>query len=107
MGEPSMTPTDWITAVAAILALGLSIRNTVVQHRDRTPRVEMRTYWVHPSDAAMALRGTANPVAPAGKAIYRCDVTNVGVAGVKITQVTIVNPEALPGKPVPLELPEG
>ena len=55
----------------------------------------------------MALRGTANPVAPAGKAVYRCDVTNVGVAGVKITQVTIVNPEAPPGKPVPLELPEG
>src|SRR5215212_10776779 len=55
----------------------------------------------------MALRGTANPVAPAGTAIYRCEVTNVGVAGVKITQVTIFGPQAPPGKPVPLQLPEG
>ncbi len=55
----------------------------------------------------MAIRGTANPVAPAGKAIYRCEVTNVGMAGVKITQVTISNPQAPPGKPEPLQLPEG
>ena len=104
---PTMTPTDWIVAVAAVLALGLSIRNTIAQHRDRTPRVEIRTYWVHPSDTPMAIRGNADPVAPAGKAIYRCEVTNVGVAGVKITQVTLFNTEAFPGKPVPLQLPEG
>jgi hypothetical protein len=103
---PTMTPTDWIVAVAAVLALGLSIRNTIVQHRDRTPRVEIRTYWVHPSDAPMVIRGTANPVAPAGTAIYRCDATNVGAAGVKITQVPLFNAEAFPGKPVPLQLPE-
>jgi hypothetical protein len=102
---PTMTPTDWIVAVAAVLALGLSIRNTIAQHRDKTPRVEIRTYWVHPSDVPMAIRGNANPVAPAGKAIYRCEVTNVGVAGVKITQVTLYNTEAFPGKPVPLQLP--
>jgi hypothetical protein len=67
----------------------------------------MRTYWLHPRDAPMVLRGTANPVAPAGKATYQCEVTNVGVAGVKITQVTIFSPQAPPGKPVPLDLPVG
>ena len=36
-----VTITDWITAGAALLALGLSIRNAIVQHRDRTPRVEL------------------------------------------------------------------
>jgi hypothetical protein len=102
-----VTVTDWITALVALVALALSIYNTYAQHRDRTPRIEMRTYWLHPEDAPMALRGTANPVAPAGTAIYRCEVTNVGVAGVKITQVTIFNPQAPPGKPVPLQLPEG
>jgi hypothetical protein len=102
-----VTITDWITAVVAVCALILSVRNTWVQHRDRTPRIEMRTYWLHPVDAPMALRGTANPVAPAGKATYRCEVTNVGVAGVKITLVTIYNPQAPPGKPVPLHLPDG
>jgi len=104
---PTMAPTDWIVAVAAVFALGLSIRNTIAQHRDRTPRVAVRTYWGHPSDAAMVIRGTANPVAPAGTAVYRCEVTNVGVAGVKMTQVTLYNNEAFPGKPVSLQLPEG
>jgi len=102
-----VTITDGLTAVAAILALILSIRNAIVQHKDRTPRVEMRTYWLQPADAPMALRGTAHPVAPAGKATYQCEVTNVGMAGVKITEVTIFSPLAPPGKPVPLTLPEG
>ena len=55
----------------------------------------------------MVLRGTANPVAPAGTALYHCEVTNRGVAGVKIARVTIFNPQSPPGKPVPLQLPEG
>lgn len=100
-----VTVKDWIPSLVAPVALGLSIHNTYARHRDRTPRVDVHTYWVHPSDAPMALRGTANPTAPPGEAIYRCEATNVGIAGVKITRVTIFDPQEPPGKPVPLRLP--
>lgn len=97
---------DWITALVALAALLLSIYNTYRQWRDRKPRVEMSAYWIHPEDAPMATRSTHNPVAPPGKASYRCEITNVGMAGVKIRQVSVW-PQAPPGKPLPLRLPEG
>lgn len=101
-----MTVLDWIIPVVAVLALLLSGYNTYMQRKERRPRVDLSTYWVHPDDAPMALRSTANPTAPVGKAIYRCEITNVGVAGVKIRQVSLY-PQAPPGKPIPLRLPEG
>jgi hypothetical protein len=93
---------DWIVAFVAVCALALSIYNTYMQRRDRTPRVEMVVSWNYPSDAAMAWRGTAAP----GEALYQCEITNVGIAGVKIRGVNMYI-LAPPGKPIPLHLTEG
>jgi hypothetical protein len=111
-----VTVTDWIVAAAAVVALALSIYNTYTQWKDRKPRVEITTSWIHPTAASMAIRGTANPPAgaPAGekfeadpwKATYQCEITNVGIVGVKIRQVTLY-PQAPPGRPIGLSLPEG
>jgi hypothetical protein len=109
-GVRGVTVTDWIVAIVAVCALALSIYNTYTQWRDRKPRVEIATSWIHPGEAPMAIRGTAN--LPAGgkferwKAIYQCEITNVGIAGVKISQVTVY-PQSPPGRPMPLSLPQG
>lgn len=97
-----MTIGDWITAIVAVAALLLSLYNTYTQFRDRTPHVEMVTSWNLPRDYAGAFRGSAEP----GQAIYRCEITNVGKAGVKINEVKIFHLQS-PGKPIPLHLAPG
>jgi hypothetical protein len=97
-----MTVADAITVIVAVLALLLSLYNTYAQRRDRKPRVEMVTSWNFPRDAPMAWRGTAEP----GQATYRCEITNVGITGVKIKDVTIYR-LTTPGKPLPMYLPTG
>ena len=101
-----MTVTDWIVAIVAVCALGLSIYNTYTQRRDRTPHVEMTTSWAVASDAPTALQGISNPTTKPGKADYRCEITNVGIAGVKIRRVTVYT-QAPPGRPLPMHLPQG
>jgi hypothetical protein len=97
---------DWITAIVAVGALVLSIYNTYTQQRDRTPRVKMSVSWAVSSAAPTALQGLANPTTKPGEADYRCEITNIGKAGVKIRKVTIL-PLAPPGKPLPMQLPQG
>ncbi len=70
-----------------------------MQRRDRTPRVELAARWNLPRDVPQASKGpsfpaTANP----GEAIFECEITNVGIAGVKIREVYVYI-DAPPGKP--------
>lgn len=101
-----ITFADAVTTIIAIAAFALSVYNTVMQRRDRQPRLVFDTYWVHPPEAPMALRGNGNPVAPSNTAIYKCEITNFGSSGVKIRQVKIF-PQAPPGKPLEMELSNG
>jgi hypothetical protein len=100
--KEGLTVGDWLTALAAIAALGLSGYNTYTQWRDRTPRVEMVATWNFPKDAPTAWAGTANP----GEPVYQCEMTNVGVAGVKIIEAKIFFLR-YPAKPLRLHPPEG
>lgn len=98
---------DWITALVALAALVLSCYNVYTQRRDRTPRVEMVVRWNLPRDVPQASKGpgfpaTANP----GEAFFLCEITNVGMIGVKIREA-YVWVDAPPGKPIPLQLPQG
>ncbi len=97
-----MTAADVITAIVAVLALLLSVYNTVTQIRDRRPRVRIVTSWDYPRDAATAFQGSAEP----GQALYRCEITNVGRAGVKINRVKVFHLTS-PGKPITLQLAPG
>lgn len=62
----------------------------------------MVTNWNLPRDAPMAVQGYAPP----GQALYQCEITNIGVAGVKIREVRIYY-LTKPGKPIPLYLSPG
>ncbi len=101
-----MTVTDWIVAIVALCALALSIYNTYAQRRDRIPRVKVTTNWAVSIGAPQALYSLADPGTEPGEADYRCEITNIGKAGVKIKKVTVV-PQASPGRPLPMHLPEG
>jgi hypothetical protein len=110
----SVTDTEWVitvatafSALAAWVALGLSIYNTYTQRRDRTPRVDMVVRWNLPRDLpatkpALGRLMTANP----GEKYLVCEITNVGMVGVKITEVYVYI-DAPPGRALPMELPEG
>ena len=98
-----MTVTDWIVAIVALCALVLSIYNTYAQRRDRTPRVEMTASWAVSGHAPGALQNLVDPTTEPGKADYRCEITNIGIAGVKIRKVTVV-PQAAPGRPLPISV---
>ena len=98
---------DWITALVAVLALLLSGYNAYTQRRDRTPRVDLRAVWDLPRDVPQASKGPGSPAtADPGEAFFRCEITNVGTAGVKIGEA-YVWVDAPPGKPIPLRLPQG
>jgi hypothetical protein len=58
-----VTVGDWIVAFVAVCALALSIYNTYMQRRDRTPRVEMVVQWnAWPEEIAKHRRaGTRRP----------------------------------------------
>jgi hypothetical protein len=95
-----------LSALAAWVALGFSIYNAYARRKDRTPRVELATGWNLPRDVPQAMKSpsfpaTANP----GEAIFLCEVTNIGIAGVKIKEVYVYI-DAPPGKPIPLHLPQ-
>ncbi len=79
---------DWITALVALAALALSGYNVYTQRRDKTPQIDFSVVWNLPSTVPQASKGpgfpaTANP----GEAIFQCEITNVGMAGVKIKEV--------------------
>ena len=92
-----MTDTDGVvtaatalSALAAWVALGFSIYNAYARRKDRTPRVKMAATWNLPRDVAQAAKGPGFPAtADPGEAIYQCEITNVGIAGVKITSVHV------------------
>lgn len=109
-----MTVPDWVgtvapafTALAAWAALAFSIYNAYALRRDRKPRVEMRARWNLPSDSPQVMRGPGFPAtADPGRTIFECEITNVGMVGVKISEVYMWI-HAPPGKPIPLRLPQG
>jgi hypothetical protein len=108
-----VTDTDWVgtvwpalSALAAWVALVFSIYNAYARRKDRTPRVELAASWNLPRDVPEAAKGpgvptTSNP----GEANFHCEITNIGIAGVKIREV-YVYVDAPPGKPIPLHLPQ-
>jgi hypothetical protein len=85
-----VTVGDWIVAFVAVCALALSAYNTYIQRRDRTPRVEMVVKWNLPSDLPEAFKPalgrlhTANP----GEMSLLCEITNVGMVGVRLGRCT-------------------
>jgi hypothetical protein len=96
-----------LSAAAAWVALGFSIYNAYARRKDRIPQVKMAATWNLPRDAPQAMKGPSLPAtADPGEMIYLLEITNVGVAGVKITRVHIWLDEP-PGKPIPLRLPQG
>ncbi len=104
-----VTVTDWIVAFVAVCALVLSIYNTYAQRRDRIPRVKVSASWAVSTRAPGALQSIADPTVKRGKADCRCEITNIGVAGVKIRKVTVF-PQAsptCPGRSLQLYLPQG
>jgi len=109
-----VTTTGWVvtiatalSAAAAWVALGFSIYNAYVRRKDRIPQVKMAATWNLPRDAPQFLKGPGFPAtSDPGEIIYLLEITNVGVAGVKITRVHIWLDEP-PGKPIPLRLPQG
>lgn len=92
-----MTVPDWVgtiapafTALAAWAALVFSIYNAYALRRDRKPRVEMRARWNLPSDSPQVMRGPGSPAtADPGRTIFECEITNVGMVGVKIRGVHV------------------
>ena len=109
-----MTVTDWVitvatalSALAAWVALGFSIYNAYARRRERKPRVEMVARWNLPRDVPQAAKGPGSPAtANPGEAIFQCEITNVGVVGVKIKEAYVWI-DAPPGKPIPLHLQQG
>lgn len=105
---------DWVvtvapalTALAAWLALVFSIYNAYALRRDRKPRVEMVARWNLPSNSPQAMKGPGIPAtADPGRTIFECEITNVGMVGVKISEVYMWI-HAPPGKPIRLHLPQG
>lgn len=95
-----------LSALAAWVALGFSIYNAYARRKDRTPRVKLAVSWNLPRDVPQASKGpgfpaTANP----GEAVFHCEITNIGMAGVKIREAYVYL-DAPPGKPIPLSLPQ-
>jgi hypothetical protein len=109
-----VTTTDFVvtiatalSAAAAWVALGFSIYNAYARRKDRIPQVKMAATWNLPRDAPQVLKGPGSPAtSDPGEINYLLEITNVGVAGVKITRVHIWLDEP-PGKPIPLRLPQG
>src|SRR5215218_9728911 len=106
--------TDWVGTVATALsalaawgALGFSIYNAYARRKDRTPRVELAASWNSSRDVPQAARGpgfpaTANP----GETVFHRQTTNIGIAGGEDQGGVRVYVDALPGKPIPLHLPQ-
>jgi hypothetical protein len=105
----SADPTALATLIVAVCALVLSIYNTYAQRRDRIPRVKVTASWAVSTGAPGAFQGIADSSIEMGKAVYRCEITNIGVAGVKIMKVTVVPQpsQTSPGRPLQLDLPQG
>lgn len=109
-----MIVADWVapavagvSATAAWAALGIALYNTHALRRDRVPRVELAARWNLPNDVPQASKGPGSPAtANPGEVIFQCEITNTGVAGVKINEVHVYI-DAPPGKPMPLHLPQG
>ena len=79
-----MTDADWVrtvatvrSALAAWVALGFSIYNAYARRRDRKPRVGMSARWTFPN------------IAKGAPGIFKCEITNVGIVGVKIREVYV------------------
>ncbi len=114
-----------LSALAAWAALGLSLYNAYARWKDRTPRVELAAGWNLPRDAPEASKGPGHPAtadpfvgraggrahkgplppdtASRGGPIFQCEITNIGIAGVKIKEVYVYL-DAPSGKPVPMYL---
>lgn len=113
-GLQAVTVPDWVgtvapafTALAAWAALVFSIYNAYALRRDRKPRVEISVRWNLPSDSPQVMRGPGFPAtADPGRTVFECEITNVGMVGVKIREVYMWI-YAPPGKPIPLHLPQG
>jgi hypothetical protein len=88
-----------LSALAAWVALGFSIYNTITQRRDRTQSVKMIAGWSSPYDGPEA--ATLNP----GEIVFECEITNNALVGVKISRVQLHFD--LPSAPYQLHLPEG